>query len=153
MAGRYNNNNGNLGHFTAKQIAERGRWQHKSTALVAHYKNQEPSTTSMDIHYWDKVIILKEGPTKNCTGRFVSVRVVNGVPKAMVEMSPDPDESTAIQMYSYDEIKKVIPPSLNGEDGPVVVMKEEAYNALIDDIEELAQQLKDLAHRVKSIKK
>jgi hypothetical protein len=84
-----------------------GRWQ--PCANVYERYLRKPS--AMDFIYWDKVFIM-EGQHRTLTGWFMGVRVVQGVAKALVELSPNPNQDANITMFDFKEIKKLVPPTV-----------------------------------------
>jgi hypothetical protein len=134
-------------NLTKDDIKRVGSWQSNTMERYLSYLNHYKQHKSMEYFYGDKVVVNREGNYKGCTGTFVCVRVANGEAFALLEMSPTPDIATKIEMFGFDEIAKLVKPSIG--DTAVVALLQEDHESLLGDLDELSQQVKEMAERVR----
>jgi hypothetical protein len=128
-------------------MADAGERTGKKEVVDNFYYNKHGKAGSpMDFYYWDRIRVSK-GEQRGVNGWFLCTRVCKGVPKALIEFHPRPDEGTHVEMLSFEDVEKVVQPRL--EDGGVVALKAEDHEALLNDIDELVQQVQDMADSVK----
>jgi hypothetical protein len=90
------------------------------------------------------------GEFNGCTGYFLSVQCINGSPKALVELHHSPNEGCNIHPFSFDEIVKETLP-VAGQANSVTI-SDDAYEHLLNDIEEMEQQLHEIGQRIRCYK-